>query len=172
LSMRLVKGCTAVALTFVLFAIPMGAAEREVIRTDWSGFQKEVASRRLKGGSIRVAAAGKEIKTELVDVLDSGLAVRPTRATKQWGDKIPKDQVTSVRFNGRTGKRGLVGALVGLGAGAGIGAGVASENEVSEGIGSAIIPAIGVGIAIGGAVAGYFIGRSMDTPIPEFILTK
>ncbi len=131
-------------LTVMLVAPPLGGAEREVIRTNWSGFQKEVSTRRLKGRSIRVATAGKEIKTELVDVLDTQLVVRATRATKQWGDKLPKDQITSVRFNGRMGKHGVLGMFVGLGAGAGIGAGVASGYDISEGVGVILIPILSV----------------------------
>lgn len=172
LSMNSINRCTAAVLTFMLIATPLGASEREVIRTNWSGFQKEVSTRRLKGRSIRVAVAGKEIKTELVDVLDTALVVRPTRAAKQWGDKIPKDQIASVRFNGRTGKHALLGMFVGLGAGAGIGAGVASGYNVSEGVGIILIPVLGVAIAAGGAIAGYCIGRSTDTLGPELVLTK
>jgi len=168
--MNSIKRCSVVAVTWMLVTTPVVAAEREVIKTDWSGFQKEVSTRRLNGRSVRIVAAGKDIKTDLIDVLDTALVVRPTRGTKQWGDKIPKDQVASVRFNGRTGKRGMVGALVGLGAGAGIGAGIASGSTISEDYGFIFIPLLTVIFAAGGGLAGYFIGRSMDTLAPEFVL--
>jgi hypothetical protein len=170
--MDLINRCTVIALTWMLVSTPVGAAEREVVKTDWSGFQKEVSTRRLSGRSVRIVAAGKDIKTDLIDVLDNALVVRPTRGTKPWDDKIPRDQVASVRFNGRTGKRGTVGALVGLGAGAGIGAGIASGSTISEDYGFIYIPLLTGIFAAGGGVAGFFIGRSTDTLAPEFVLTK
>ncbi len=164
-------------LILTLTTVPAWAAEREVIRTEWSGFQKQIADRRLTGHSARVTTGTKSVKTEVRGVSDTELVVRATRGTKQWSGgsgeaRIPKDEVTSVRFDGRVGKKRLVGALAGLGAGAGIAAVTVAQTEVSEGVGIILIPIFGVAIAAGGALAGYFIGCAADQPAPEFILTK
>src|SRR6266852_3609927 len=117
------KHSLAVALILLLVAGPARAASRDVIRTDWSGFEREVLARKLTHRTAQITlATGDESKTKLLSVSDRGLVVRATRATQQWasGNKeanIPKEQIRSVRFEGRLGHRGLIGALAGLGAG-------------------------------------------------------
>ena len=168
---------TAVALLAVVLTAPVGAAEREVIKGDWRAFQEQVTARGLKGRAVRISVSGgREIKTDLLDVAETGLEVRATRATRQWQSaggqaSIPKEQVNAVRFSGRTGNRRLLGTLVGAGAGAGIAAAVATGHDITEGYGVVLIPVGCVAIAVLGAVAGYYVGRSMDRAGPEFVLT-
>jgi len=164
-------------LAAILLAGPLAAAEREILQTDWNHFQQRVAGLKLEGRSVRVRLrGGGELKTNLLRVEDTGLAVRLTRAARQWKSgedtaRIPKEQVAAVRFGGRMGHRGLIGALAGLGAGAGIGAAVATSIECYEGACVAVVPAAGAAIAGIGTVAGYFIGRATGRPAPEFVLT-
>ncbi len=168
----------AIVLVVLLATEPMGAAVREVIRTDWSGFTGQVRSRGLEGRSVRVGLPGAgQVKTRLLRVTDSGLEVRPTRAIRKWKTPsgnalLPKEQVASVRFDGRTGHRGIIGALAGLGAGAGIAAAVTTSTDCYEGPCIILLPVIGVAVAIGTTVAGYYIGRSAAPRLPEFILTR
>lgn len=153
-----------------------GAAAREVIRTDWGGFQQAVATRKLADRSVQITlVSGGEFKTRLRSVSDSGLAVRATRETKQWaaGKKdanIPRDQIRSLRFSGRVGHRGLIGAGVGLGAGVATAVAITKSISCDE-IGCLVLVAPAVAIPVTGAVAGYFIGRATAPQLPEFILT-
>ncbi len=168
----------SLALAATLLAQPLLAAGREVIKTDWNGFRQQVSSRKLHGRSAQIRlSGGRGIKTTLLDVTDAALVVRATRATSQWRSadgkaRIPRDQAASVRFRGRSGKRGIMGGLIGLGAGAGIGAAIATGHDITEGSLVVILPVVAAGVAIGFGVAGYFIGRSMDHPAPEFVLTR
>jgi hypothetical protein len=171
------KQYSAIALIVLLVPGPAWAAAREVIRTDWSGFQQAVAARKLTDRTVRITlVAGSEFKTHLHSVSDSGLVVRATRETKQWasGEKaanIPKDQIRSVRFSGRVGHRGLIGAAVGLGAG--VATAVAIVNDIScDEAGCLILLAPAIAIPVTGAVAGYFIGRATAPHLPEFVLTQ
>lgn len=153
------------------------AREREVLRCDWSVLQQQITARNLQGRKARIRlAGGGEIKAKILSVAVAGLTVHDSRATRQWktgpGEPvIPKEQVVSLRFEGRTGHGRLIGGLTGLGGGAAIGAAIVAGTDVSEGWFFIIIPAGAVAIAAIGGVAGYFIGRSFDTPNPEFILT-
>jgi hypothetical protein len=167
-----------VVLATILLAGPACAADREVIRSGWSGFQGQVAARKLTGRSVRIVlSSGGQVKTDLLEVTDSGLAVRATRATKQWKSsqgyaRIPREQIATVRFGGRVGSHGLIGALAGLGAGAGIGAAVANGISCNEGSCLYIKPPVGAAFVATGVVAGYFIGRATGRPAPEFVLTR
>lgn len=168
----------SLALAAILLAQPLLAADREVIHTDWNGFRQQVSSRKLEGRPAQIRlSGGSDIKTTLLEGTDAALVVRANRATQQWKSAdgkahIPKDQVASVRFGGRSGKRGILGGLIGLGAGAGIGAAIATGHDITEGSLVVILPVVAVGVAIGCGLAGYFIGRSMDRPAPEFVLTR
>jgi hypothetical protein len=168
----------AAVLMAIVLAEPVLAAEPDVLKTSWNGFQEQVSARRLKGRPVQIVlSGGKRIKTSLVEVTDTDLLVRSTRATKQWKvvndqARIPKEQVSSVRFAGRTGKGKLIGGVAGFGAGAGIAAAATANTGITEGSFVILLPVIGVAIAASGALAGYFIGRSLDQPGPEFVLTR
>jgi hypothetical protein len=164
-------------LAVVFLAQSAVAAEPDLIRATWSQFQQEVSARKLLGRSVRVRlTGGGEVKTNLLEVTGTALVVRATRSTKQWKSeegksRIPKEQAAAVSFGGRLGHRGLIGALVGTGAGAGIAAATLSGTNITEGIGIILLPIAGVGLVAMGGVAGYFIGRSLGHPVPQFILT-
>ena len=169
---------TALGLSAMLLAAPLPATEREVIKTNWSGFVDQVAARKLKDRMVRASlTGGKTIKARLLKATATGLVVPVGRATKTWATGsnealIPSQQVSGVRFEGRTGHGRLIGALAGAAAGAGIGAGVASSSvETFEGIGVFIVPIAAVTGAITGAVGGYFAGRAFDRRAPEFLLS-
>ena len=157
-------------------SLPASAAEREVIQCDWKGLRQEMTARNLAGRKVRIRlAGGAEIKTRLLAVEDGGAVTRLDRSTRAWkstSDRaiIPAGEVKSVRFEGHTGKGRLIGSLVGLGAGAGIAAAIATGTDCYEGGCLIVLPAVGVAAAIGAAIAGYYIGRSMDRPGPEFVL--
>ena len=166
-----------IALVAVLVVESVPAASPEVMRTDWRGFSEQVRSRGLEGRPVRIGLAGAgQAKTRLVRVTESGLEVRSTRALRKWKNSgrnalLPQEQVASVRFEGRTGHRGLIGAAAGLGAGAGIAAVAATSADCHEGACIILFPVLGVAITVGSGVAGYFIGRSTAPHLPEFILT-
>ena len=169
----------SVALFLAVFAaVPASAADREVIRTDCAGFERQVAARKLEGRAVRVRlSGGGEAKTSLVRVVSETLIVRATRATRQWRSSggeaaIPRQQVLGVQFTGRSGHSALIGTLAGLGGGAAIGAAIATQSGVNEGWGIILIPLAGAGIAILGGVAGYLIGRSVARSGPEFVITR
>jgi hypothetical protein len=163
-------------LTAALLSGQLAAADREVLKTTWAGFQQQVTSRKLAGRRIQIRVSGRSIKTSLVDVTETHLVVRQTRGTAKWGSgneqaRIPREEIASVRFGGRTGNGRMIGLLVGLGAGAGIAAAVATGQDVSEGPLVVILPIAGVGLAALTTLAGYFIGRSFDQPGPEFVFS-
>ena len=171
------KTLLAVVFIGVFVTGPAWAGGHEVVRTDWNGFQREVLARRLAGRTVRITTvAGTEVKTKLKSVAGGGLVVQSTRATTPWasGQKeanIPRDQVRSVRFSGRTGHRGWLGAAVGLGAGAAIAAAVVNGISCDE-IGCLVLAAPAVAIPVVGAVGGYLIGRATAPHAPEFVLTQ
>jgi hypothetical protein len=153
------------------------ASGREVVRADWGVFRKQVEVRRLMGRSARITlTSGDHVGTTILSIDDTAIEVRSTRATKSWNTgtdraRIPRDQVRSVRFNGRMGHKGrLIGGLAGLGGGAAIGAAVGSEISTDEGIAQLFGMVAGVSIMATGFVAGYFIGRTADKVAPEFVI--
>jgi hypothetical protein len=164
--------CKSLRLTLValLLAAPGLAAEREVIRADWSGFRQQVSMRKLLRRNVRVTlSGGGEIKSTLVRVEDNGLIVKATKAAKQWASgpeqaTIPREQVSAVRFGGRIGHRGLIGGLVGLGAGVAIPLVIAASREDPY----AVLGAPPLGLI--GGTAGYLIGHFTDRPAPEFVI--
>ncbi len=173
--------CLAVSLIALFVTGPVEAAQRQVIKIGWSGFQQEVSARKLRGRMVRITpAGGGEIKTKLLSVADNGLVVRATPATNQWasGKKeatIPKGEIRSVRFLGHVGHRGLLLGLAGFGAGIGIGAALAASQDVLEISEGPVGIAAGVGIvagAIGVGLAGYFIGRATSRQAPEFVIEQ
>jgi hypothetical protein len=171
------KRYLSLAMSAILFTSPLAAAKREVLKTDWTGFQEQVTARKLNGRSVRISiASGKEIKTELLGVSGDGLAVPSGRAVKRWssGGKqvtVPKDQVISVRFEGRAGHGRAIGTAAGIGAGLGVSAAALLGHDISEGPAVILLPAGAVAIVGIGALVGYFAGRSRDRRITEFVLT-
>jgi ABC-type dipeptide/oligopeptide/nickel transport system permease subunit len=168
----------ALALLCTALLLPGSAAasQREVIRSSWNGFQQQVTERKLKGGNLRVTlAGGAVVKTKLIRIEETGLIVKPVKATRQWAAaageaKIPREQIKTVRFHGRSGHGRLIGVLGGLGAGAGIAAGATSGVDTSEGVVGMVVGIAIFGAALGGLIAGYYIGRAMDKPAPEFVM--
>jgi len=167
----------ALALSVVLFSSGLAAAEREVVRTDWSGFQTQVSARALNGRQARITlTGGQRIYTAVLRIADTGIVLRATSETRKWDTgqheaSIPKSQIASVRFSGRTGKGRLIGTLAGFGGGAAIGASIAVSSDVSEGPGIILIPAIGAAVALAGGLVGYLIGNAADRPRPEFLFS-
>ncbi len=168
----------AVALAAMLLTEPVLAVEPEVVRTSWSDFQQQISARRLAGRNLRITLAdGNTVKTNLLEATDAALVVRATRAARQWKStdgyaRIPREQVAAVRFSGRTGTHKLIGTLAGGLAGGGIGAAVGTSMGCNEGSCMVVQPAVGAAFLITGIVAGYFVGRAMGTPAPEFVLTR
>jgi hypothetical protein len=173
----MIKSTALLCALLLLFpAIPCAAAPRESVRTNWAGLQKEVASRNLIHKNVRVVlTGGGEVKTTLQGITEAGLQVDRSRRTRQWTDAsglafIPKDRVAAIRLGGRVGKARLIGALGGLGAGAAIGAAIATNADAFEGILVVLVPVGAACVAIIGGVTGYFIGRAIDRPGPEFVV--
>ena len=169
---------TALLCAFLLLSpsTPCAAAPRESVRTNWAGLQKEITSRNLVRKSVRVVlTGGGEVKTTLEGITEAGVLVDRSRRSRQWNDAsgkalIPRDRVAAIRFGGRVGKARLIGALGGLGAGATIGAAIASNAGAFEGILVVLVPVSAACIGIIGGVSGYFIGRAIDRPGPEFVV--
>ncbi len=159
-------------LAVLILANPGLSAERDVITADWSGFQQQVSMRKLFQRSVRVTlSGGGEIKTTLVQVEDNGLIVKATKAAKQWASgperaMIPREQVRSVRFEGRIGHRGLIGGLIGLGVGVAVPVGIGAAQDYEE------VPSGLAAIVLGPVcgVVGYLIGHALDKPAPEFVI--
>jgi hypothetical protein len=168
----------AVFLSTLLMTGSALGRERESIRTDWAGFTRQVSERDLNGRSVRVRlSGGGEISSKLLEVTSDALVVRARRDMVQWKSadgraRIPREQVASVRFGGRTGHARAIGALVGLGGGAGIGVAAANDLQVWEGPALIIKPVVAVAFAVAGFVIGYFIGRAVSQPAPEFVLAQ
>jgi len=166
----------AATLFLLIAAVPAAAADREVIKTNWSEFQTQASSRHLVGRTARIRlAGGEEVKAKVTSVSDSGLTVPLRRATRQWASGkeavIPKTQIRSVAFEGRTGHRGLIGAVAGLAAGLAIGTVAAYSTGALDSVEGPAIIAAPVAIAagsIGAGVAGYYIGRATAPGLPEF----
>src|SRR5262245_2159006 len=103
----------AVALVALCAGEPVRAAEREIIRTDWGGFQREVTTLKLGDRQVRIELNAGEVKTKLVRVAGDEIIVRANKSTRQWPQTgkeaaIPADQVRSVQFFGHLGHRGAI----------------------------------------------------------------
>ncbi len=159
----------------VLWAVQtMPAAEPVAVRTDWKGFQEQVAQRKLKNRRVWISVnSGGEIKATFLRVAENGLVVMPNGATKQWTSgkeeaTVPREVIGMVRFGGKVGRGGLIGGLSGLGAGAAIAGGSAASMSGGKCEGSAcgavliVIPVL--------AGVGYLIGHALDKPAPIFVL--
>jgi hypothetical protein len=162
-----------------MLLVQSAASGREVVRADWGDLRKQVEVRRLMGRSARILlTSGDRVGTSILSIDDTALEVRSTRTTRSWNTgneraRIPRDQVRSVRFNGRMGSKGrLIGGLAGAGGGAAIGAAVGYGVSGPSGPEQVLAPAVGVAIGVIGFVAGYFIGRSVDKPAPEFEIVR
>jgi hypothetical protein len=152
----------------------MLAGDAPLVKTDWAGFQAQVARRKLAGRDARIAlVSGGEIKANVIRVEDDGIVVPITKATKQWAAgketaKVPRDGVANVRFSGTVGKAGLIGGLAGLG----LGALVAGAGAAGMGNGNCEGSVCGVALAaipVNG-VTGWLIGRGFKSPAPWFFI--
>ena len=162
-----------------MLLLQSAASGREVVRADWGVFRKQVEARGLMSRSARIVlTSGERVGTTIVSIDDMALEVRSTDGTRSWDTgneraRIPREQVRSVRFDGRMGNKGrLTGALIGLGGGTVVGAVAVNGINHDEGYAIVIVPLIGAAIAIGGLVAGYFIGRPADKLAPEFVIER
>jgi len=154
-----------VSLALVLcLGAPLIAAEREVIRTDWSRFQQMVSDRKLLGRSAHVRLKdGREVKGKVQQITDAGIALGSP-------PEVPRAEIASVRFDGKLGHRGLWGMLIGGGGGAAIGGAIKASSDVTEGPVAILIPASIGGLALIGGLIGYLIGRASAPHAPEFVL--
>ena len=161
------------ALVVLLVVQVISAEEVARIKTDWSGFQQQVARRTLDNRKARVSlSTGETLNTFVFSTSDDGLVVQTDRYTRRWATKggkalVPRTIIIGVEFRGRVGRGGLIGGLAGLGAGAGAAAAAASaEDGKCEGAtcgGTLVfIPLLAVG--------GYFIGRVASKNAPSFII--
>jgi hypothetical protein len=170
------RSTLARALVVLLVAEAMPAAEPVAVRTDWKGFQEQVAQRKLKNRRVWISVnSGGEIKATFLRVAENGLVVMPNGATKQWSPgkaeaTVPRDVIGMVRFGGKVGRRGLIGGLVGLGVGAAITGATAASMGGGECEGGAC-GAVAIVIPLF-AVAGYLIGHALDKPAPFFVLER
>ena len=180
-----IRGLTSRLLAISLLALsgpyPLGAGERELIKTDWNGFRQQVSARKVNDRKVRIQlASGGEIKARLIKTTGDGVVLRAHRATARWATGkrlalIPKDQIRSVRFEGHIGHRGLYTGLAGFAAGIGIAFAAAAPNdvfEISEGVLPIVLPIVVVAGSVGLGVAGYFIGRATSRRAPEFLIEK
>lgn len=161
-------------IAMLMAADLVSARERLVVNTDWAGFRDQVAQRNLKNRTVRISlAAGDEVKTWLIRVDESGIVVKSNRATKQWlsnkGETmVPRDQISSVRFEGRVGRGGLIGGLAGLGAGVAVTAVVGGGMDACEGGSCGVILLLIPLTTIGGWLA----GRATAQPAPVFEIQR
>lgn len=104
----------AVAVLLVVQALP---AAEPAVKTTWSEFQQQVTQGRLNNRAARIStSAGDQFNTVFLGAVADFLVVTADRKTKQWATKngeatIPRDSVSTVRFSGKTGRRGLIGGL-------------------------------------------------------------
>jgi len=160
----------------MLMAADLGSAgERMIVKTDWAGFQDQVAQRKLKNRNVRISlASGDQIKARLMRVEESGIVVSSNRATKQWVSNkgeatVPRDAISSVRFDGRVGRGGQIAGLVGLGTGAVVtGIWASGMGGTCEG-GSCGAALFLIPLA---AVGGWLIGRATAQPAPLFDIQR
>jgi hypothetical protein len=159
--LKKIKNASLCAL--LLFA-PLNGREPDVIRTDWNGLQRQLG-RQKQIKHVRVhLRSGDSFNTDVHEIRDEGLIVNKQRL-------IPKDQVRSLRLNGKRGKGRLIGTLVGAGAGGATAAGIASQtSDITEGAFVIIRPVAAIAAVGLGALVGYLIGNAMDGPAPEFVL--
>ena len=156
----------------LLLAKPCFAAEMEVIRTSWGGFQEQALARKLLRKDVEITLlAGNRFRTRLLAIEEQGLRVDKNKATRLWSDRgdqalIPREQIRSVRFLGRKGHNGLMGGLFGLGTGLAVPS--IATRDVEEGYAFLAVPLFG---AIGG-VSGYVIGYLTDRKLPEFVIER
>ncbi len=136
---------------------------------NWAQLREAVASQKLMKRDVKVRLSpGDEVKTTLRAVDETALVVDGNRQTKKrWKAaynnevRIPRAEVTGLEFQGKKGKKGLMGALIGLGAGVGIALAILANSEEWDSLYSVfLIPA--------GPVAGYVIGHAADTPLPNY----
>lgn len=166
----------ALTLTALLI-FESSAAARDTVQVNWDEFSNQLTAMRLAGRRARIALGGGDsVKATVFGADAAGLEVSESRKTRQWATnggraRIPRDQIRSVRFDGRTSKRGRwIGALAGAGAGAAIAGAVIASNDVTEGTFSILIPAAACAAVPVGLLAGYFVGRAFDKSFPEFML--
>lgn len=170
----MIRKVFAASIAMLLVTELIAAGQNVPVKTNWTGFREQVTQQRLTNRNVWILlASGGEIKARLIRVEENGLAVRSNPATKQWASGkeealVPREAIASIRFDGRLGKGGLIGALAGLGAGAAVAGGAAADM----GDGSCEGPSCGaVLLAIPlAAVGGYLIGRATQKAAPVFII--
>ena len=75
-------------LTSLFETLPAQARSRDVITTDWSGFQREASTRKIAGRSVQITlVSGTEFKTKLISVAGDALVVQANSATAQWASR-------------------------------------------------------------------------------------
>jgi hypothetical protein len=173
--------CLAIWVVAVSICEPAVAARREIVKTDWNGFERRVSEQKLEGRKVRIQlAGGSEIKARLIRTSGNGVILHVNRATSQWKTSkkealLPRDQIRSVRFEGHLGHRGLFIGLASFGTAIGVGTALAASQdafELSEGPLVIATPAAIVLGAIGIGVAGFFIGRATGPLAPEFVIER
>ena len=174
-SLRGIRGDSlVVALVLVMVTEPAFGA-KAVVELTWAGFRQQLVPYKLIGRGVKVFLSdGTKVSSVLRKVEEDALVVDTIPNTaKQWSEtgretRIPRAQVSSLRFAGRAGHGGLIGGLVGLGAGGALVGGMAAAMPTAEGSSFAgallLVPIL--------AVSGYFIGRLHDKPIPEFRIVQ
>ena len=163
------------ALALLLVVQLIWAKETPRIKTDWKGFQQQVARHKLGNRKALVSLiTGETISTFFLNASDEGLVVQSDKNTRKWAMKegnalVPRTIVSGVEFRGKIGRGGVIGGLTGLGAGAGAAAAaVSSARGNCEGVsclgGLVLIPVLAIG--------GYFIGHAADKRAPSFIIEQ
>jgi len=164
---------TTLVLVAILSSDSAFAAERELLTLDWTHFRREVENRKLLNRTARIVLTeGGEFKALVRKIEEDGIIVMANRSTRAWAAggqnaKIPRDLVASIRFNGRTGKGGLIGGLAGLGASAAIVGGTAGTVDCEGAACGAVLLYIPIC-----ALAGYLIGRVTMKPAPAFRIER
>lgn len=175
-SMAMARRVVAALIAMLMVTDLVAAGEDVTVKTNWTGFQEQVAQRKLRNRRAHISlASGGEVKTILMRVEENGIVVGLNRETRQWTSGkqealVPRQDISSVRFDGKTGRGGLIGGLAGLGAGAaataGAAAGMGGGNCEGSSCGAVILL---IPVA---AVCGWLVGRTTQKPAPVFVIQQ
>ncbi|MBL0156409.1 MAG: hypothetical protein IPP47_04825 [Bryobacterales bacterium] len=154
-----------------LVAQPVCAAAQPEQAMNWAQLRQEIARQKLIKRTVKVhLASGPDVKATLRGMDDDSIVVNANRQTsKRWKAtaaseaRIPRSEVTGLEFQGRRGKKGLIGGLVGLGVGLGmvVVASALGEHGVNAPTDYLVI------LLPAGPIAGYLIGHYADAPLPN-----
>jgi hypothetical protein len=153
-----------------LTALPPALAAPPQLAVSWDELRNNIAQRRLNNRKVVVTLAdGREAKSVLLRAEAGALVLEKREELSAWlVDKevrIPRSDISQVRFPGRSGHARLIGTLAGVGGGLGVSSFAAASDDDFQ---TSVVALFAVGVTAAAAVGGYFIGRSIDKEIPVF----